>query len=339
MYIDERNFVKTASQQLEALEQTWATPNDGCFSKNETATRQALEQIKLSANTVQARGVYRAATLCEDVMARTGNECLAKLSSAMTSLKHLVNQYKDGLLEIDPDFNWRSPSIEQEPINLDDPIVVKSEDLETAHTQASQQLSSLMKLVRDPGQKKALSFLMMPIDVDSRQTEIVENSTVSFDALMHPLNNLILGEARHSGKSVSISYAADFVRVNKTHSEHLRNLLEVACLNIVANGIVAGAPGSVSQISITAQDKSDNLYFLISWRGNELSRADRQKPHFNMAIGKLEQAGGHAKYNSSILADTGKARHTLSLIWPLVDINASVAHKIKSNDLTAVGGM
>jgi len=339
MYTDERQFVKTANQHLAVLEQTWSDVNADGFTQVEMSTRNALDQIKYSANTVQARGVYRAAVLCEDVLVRTSTDCTAKLSSAMTSLKHLVDQYRDGLLEIDPEFDWEETAVNMDEQVLVDNVPTVQESLESKHKIAAQNLFSLMELVREPKHHKALSFLMMPTQIEQNYVEVIETKSLSFDALMHPLNNLILSEARHSGKPVSISYAADFARISAQHSAPLRNLLEIVCLNVVANGIVPNKPGSVSQISITGQGKPDDLYFLISWRGRELSESARRNPHFAKAITELECRGGEVKYNATIFADSGNSRHTMALAWPRTEAISLPNLNSSPNGILATGGM
>ena len=57
MYIDERHFVKTATQKLDFLEQVWTAPETIGNAERTEQTRSALDAIKLTSASVQARGV------------------------------------------------------------------------------------------------------------------------------------------------------------------------------------------------------------------------------------------------------------------------------------------
>jgi hypothetical protein len=220
-------------------------------------------------------------------------------------------------VEIDPGFDWQQSDVVETAEQSEDPIVVTELDLQNAHRQACDHLSSLLPLVRNPATEKALSSLMNGNPVGEMEPDFDEDKTVSFDAVMHPLNNLILSEARHCGKAVSISYAADFNRIARDQSAQISALLEVACLNIVANGVERSAGGGVSQISVTGQHKNENLHFAISWRGNELSETARQGTHFCKMLRDLTRYGGSFKFNSAVPADKGNSQLTLTLVWPM----------------------
>ena len=340
MYANERQFVRTANRNLTVLDQAWAGASAESFAQVELSTREALDQIKMSAKTVQARGVYRAAVLCEDVLIRTSTDCTSKLSSAMTSLKHLVDQYRDGLVEIDPGFtaiDHEESAQTKTPDNIE--MTIETTELSDARDQASRLLKPLLKFVKNPKLQGSLNSLIAYKAIDAVRDE--GELTVSFDALMHPLNNLVLSEARHSGKKVSISYATDFEKIEKKQGEDLTNLLEVICLNIVANGVVTSSENVSVQISITGQRQSEQTSFIITWRGQPLSQAAIERPHYRTAIMDLEKRGGKVIYKSGALEDKGTGVETLIVRSPDIARRSqlSIQNETKNRGpMTANGG-
>ena len=322
MYIDERHFVKTATQSMDVLERMWSIDCSVQSTDRSDHSLYKLAAIKSTASTVQARGVYRAAVLCEDVLSRLNVESPAKLHSSLSELQRLINSYAEGLFEIDPEF--------AETINQPDIVADGNSDVPDVHTVSAQTLNDLLPLVKSAGLRRSLQTLMQPIAVEPFETS--DRKTMSLDALIQPISNLVLSEARHNGKNVTVSYAADFADISFETGETLQDLLESACLNIVANGIEPAAPtqanaaATTPQISITGQSKNGFVLFSISWIGKALNSARGAHAGFDAELLKLEQAGGSYSFNKLSLTENLKSRHTLYLKAPMVTHSASGLH-------------
>lgn len=338
MYTAERNFVTTALRQMDRLEDMWAAPNGLRVANSENLSSHALSEIKKAAFTVEARGVYRAAVLCEDVLNRLGTESTTKLHATLAGLQHLILQYTDGLIEIDPDFNvpvregekiatlvettsgtpTAAPSSQTTSTEIKD-----KESDETVRDKAIAVLTPLMKLVKDDKHTKALSVLMNPFKVETPSAAPVAAASadsVAFDGLMRPITNLILSEARHCGKNVSVSYAADFENVGHAVAEDLQNFLEIMCLNIVANGIPKpeGEQMRSAQISLTGQDKGEKLHLTLGWLGMPLLAEVLAHTHTSQVLEQLKKRGGGWDAKSSALTTSGHAQHSLQIQFPKV---------------------
>jgi hypothetical protein len=319
MYIAERNFVTTATRQMFTLERIWSTPAGCLADKNQKLSSHALSEIKKAAFLVEARGVYRAATLCEDVLGRLAAESTAKVTAALVSLQHLISQYADGLIEIDPEFelpqNPELPVAEQRS-DTPAPKQENGSDQESAREQAINVLTPLMRLVKDDKRAKALSILMRP--PNEHKLEIPVSQSVPFDGLMRPITNLILSEARHTGKNISVSYAADFDDLERDTATGMQNFLEIICLNIVSQGISddQSTPARTTQMSITGQTRDNHYQFTLSWIGTSLPTSAAATSHTGAAYNDLKAIGGSFETRTGALSSEGHAHQSLLVKYP-----------------------
>lgn len=318
MYIDERHFVKTTLQKMDFLEQVWSEPHENTRSRRAEQSATALDTIKSTAVSVQARGVYRAAILCEDVLSRLTLENETRMISALVELKRLINLYADGLFEIDPEF---AETLKQGETGASDIYITK------AHAKAVQTLKPLAQNVDDTGLRQALKVLMHPISLDSAFD--ADQKSMSLDALIQPVSNLVLSEARHCGKIVTVSYAADFDALEFDLAKTLQDALEASCLTILRHGIPGPSPTSVGatpQISLTGQMRAGQLLFSISWMGAEIKLTGDDQLEFRTQLLKLKQMGGTFSINNLSLSDNLKSRHTLYIKLP-IDIRGAINPK------------
>ncbi|PHR92377.1 MAG: hypothetical protein COA69_08340 [Robiginitomaculum sp.] len=199
MYSAERFFVKTARTQMQILETESAVPALSHMVS-------VLDKIKTAATRVEARGVFRAAGLCQDVISRAKSEQISpkqasseensKLSQSLASLNSLIGQYSEGLFEIDPKFKKQllaeaKPLAAGVPVPKNDEtpvseipvseipiseIDVKSSGLAAVclklrlkdqHEAAINTLKPLMHLVKNETQLRALETLMRPAANDA----------------------------------------------------------------------------------------------------------------------------------------------------------------------------
>ena len=263
MYSAERQFVTTIHSQMRLLEQ------DELHAQ--PVFEDALLQIKSAARAVQARAIYRAALLCEDVLKRCETAASVKFQTSLNSLKSLVELYAGGLYEIDPNFfvAEATSEISADKIN---------EQIKTENETAANILKPLLHLVKDSKQAHALSFLAgvdhkSETSVTTPQPKI--RSHVRFDSVMRRITNRTLGEARAQAKNISISYAADFETVDTSISVDLQNFLQATCLEIVRGGLVVNGDLAASlnrtwQISITGETRGQELSLALNWPGQQL---------------------------------------------------------------------
>jgi len=313
MYIDERHFVKTAIQNMDVLETAWTDFTSELDAARTDKTNTALSAIKMTASTVQARGVYRAVVLCEDVLARLTTDSMTKMTSSLVELNRLVHLYADGLFEIDPEF----AEIINQPEEAIKAIPEADIGLSDAHADAVKTLSPLIGRVQDTKLRDALTSLMQPVSVNG--TRLSDRKTMSLDALIQPISNLVLSEARHCGKVVTVSYAADFADLSFEVAETVQDILEAACLKIVTHGIPKPSQtklGTTPQISLTGQSRGANILFSVSWMGESIDTPDNPTAGFQNQMKALEQRGGSYSFNNLALSDNLKSRHTLYITMP-----------------------
>ena len=315
MYSQERKFVLTANDQMQVLEEIWgAGPQENTNTstpKNEQGrTITALHSIKFAANSVQARGVYRAANFCETIYTNLESECGPRLRGSLAGLKSLIFQYADGLFEIDPEFKESIQSRQGEqilaPVETDQNDNLETICLQGKHSQASNVLKPLLSLVKSEGRRNALETLMAFDTKDQEEPAIIRvnqapHIAVKFENLMGPVTNLVLNEARHNGKQVSISYATDFDELGLSMANRVQEFLETLCLHIVANGV----PRKQStQISLTGQGTESKYVFSVNWRGYDLGESSCEDERFKNSLEKLCSEDGDIEFQKLALETT-----------------------------------
>ena len=315
MYSQERKFILTANDQMQVLEEIWGvSPQENInapIPKNEQGrTITALHSIKFAANSVQARGVYRAANFCETIYTNFESECGPKLRGSLAGLKSLIFQYADGLFEIDPEFKESIQNRAGEQIlapgETDQNNNLETICLQGKHTQAGNVLKPLLSLVKSEGRRSALEALMAFDTKDQEEPPIIRVSqaphiAVKFESLMGPVTNLVLNEARHNGKQVSISYATDFDELGLSMANRVQEFLENLCLHIVANGVPRNQS---TQISLTGQGAESKYVFSVNWRGYDLGESSGEDEHFKYGLEKLRSEGGNIEFKKLALETT-----------------------------------
>lgn len=276
MYSAERHFVTTAHTELRSLEQYEPAQHPHIEA--------AIGKIKQAAASVQARAVYRAALLCEDVFKRCGSATDKKFRTALARLNSLVGLYANGLFEIDKEFKSILHGGAPKPAQPDT-AEIQPDQLKTANQNAAKLLQPLLHLVKDGGKAGALSFLTHY----GRQPDSgakVHASNVRFDTIMRQITNQTLREARAKAKNVSMSYAADFETIDASIAPDIQILLQTACTEIVRSGLVVSGDLVSSltrnwQISITGETRGANLALILNWHGHKLAAypGARQMPH------------------------------------------------------------
>lgn len=312
MYSQERKFVLTANDQMQILEEIWgARPKESInvtIPQNEQGrTITALHSIKFAANSVQARGIYRAANFCEAIYTNFESECGPRLRGSLAGLKSLIFQYADGLFEIDPEFKENIQSRQGArilaPVETDPNNNLETICLQGKHTQASNVLKPLLSLVKSEGRRNALETLMAFDVKDQEELPVIHvkatpHIAVKFENLMGPVTNLVLNEARHNGKQVSISYATDFEELGLSMANRVQEFLENLFLHIVANGV----PRKQStQISLTGQGTESKYVFSVNWRGYDLGESSCEDEHFKLGLEKLCSEGGNIEFQKLAL--------------------------------------
>jgi len=320
MYVQERNFVKTARAQMDILETIWSLDaTAGVQGKANEQTIGALGHIKTSAHSVQARGVVRAALLCEDILMRLGANGAQKLRTALVSLQTLIAQYSEGLFEIDPEFldvlEGNAPS----KVAIDTPNVA----ITSAQEKAAAVLSPLLKFVRKSDSLSALKSLMGQGDGEQHA---FEPGTARFDVLMRPVTNLCLSEARLVGKTVSVSYASDFETLGRDIASDIQQFLEHFCLHITAQSI--GDSGG--QISVTAQ-KVEKVYNIgITWNGAQLAGDFGDHSRLANLTAKLKRDGGAMQVHKAALSDADILVQSVNISFPEISHSAHISSAPKS---------
>ena len=306
MFSAERHFVKTAHDQMQILESYFGAESlPGISGGDDKPISKAFAQIKDSACTVQARGVYRAAALCEDIFCRLGTDSAAKIGTVLLGLKTLIAQYSEGLFEIDPEFI----AILENGSAIDESVPEAGMGtLEQAQQNAAETLKPLLRLVKSDSKLSALGQLMDGVKNHKAQAR----GLVSLEALMRPVTNLTLSEARYNGKNVSLSYAADFDDLEADIADYIQNFLEILCLNIVSNGTAENA----SQISLTGQRQEQNMKFTVMWHGRNIAQSAQTQSHFRRAIKALSLEGGSIKFHEPALSARGNASQSLEIYFP-----------------------
>ncbi len=267
----------------------------------------AVCQIKTAASAVKARAIYRAALLCEDVLKRCENVAHVNFQTSLRRLKNLVELYADGLYEIDPSYLVVEASSAHPKINQDGlkkPALEKLDKtrpskIKTENETAVSVLKPLMHFVKDKKQAGALYFLAgIDSQLDKAELPQASNqpSSVRFDNLMRRITNYTLREARALAKNISISYAADFEKIDTSISSNLEKYLQSICLEIIRNGLVINGDLAASinrtwQISLSGETQGDKLHITLSWQGQQLldfGKSSKNKETLQSLNGKIK---------------------------------------------------
>lgn len=170
-------------------------------------------------------------------------------------------------------------------------------------TAARSHLEPLIDFAPDAEQRDALRRLSRlhgqandAASEDARKTK-PRQSAVEFETLMPELTNVVLTRARHLGKTVSISYAANGVRIGPSLAETLRPALVDLCALLVSHSLEApnlrrerGESGA-GHVSIIAGLNSGKLQFSAECTGRDIDPEKLEIPSWQT----LSAAGGELR--------------------------------------------
>ena len=295
MYRAERQFVTIASEQMLVLETLWgASPLPVSQGKSTSQTLPALQAIKDEAIRVEARGVFRAASLCVDIYGRVQASESAKLRGSLAGLKCLIFQYAQGLCEIDPAFKDSITKLRQTPDRISNNNDAEIETIcsQGRHAIAAFNLKPLLQFSKNNAHRKALESLIAFPKQQKIQERPPKSKQVKFENLMRPISNLILSEARNCEKQVSISYASNFEELELRTADYIQECLETLCLNIV----LAGIGNANTQISVTGRRTERTYVFTVNWMGYSVEESVKTNTHFKNMHNDLTGQGGEINF-------------------------------------------
>lgn len=132
---------------------------------------------------------------------------------------------------------------------------------------AAEQRDALRRLSRLYGQAQT---------AEAAAADTKQPASVEFESLMPELTNLVLTSARHAGKTVSISYAANNVRLGADMAEHLRPAL-IDLINVLINRSLeapelrrARGESGAGHISIIADMSAGKIGVSLECTGREV---------------------------------------------------------------------
>ena len=110
--------------------------------------------------------------------------------------------------------------------------------------------------------------------------------TVEFEALMPEVTNVVLTTARHMGKTVSISYAANGVRIGPAMAETLRPALIDLCSLLVSHSLETpqvrrerGQSGA-GHVSLIARLNQGKIMITAECTGRDIDKPDLNSSHW-----------------------------------------------------------
>ncbi len=324
MYRAERQFVTIASEQMLVLETLWGvSPLPVSEGGSKAQTVPALQTIKDEAMGVEARGVYRAASLCVDIYGRIQVSNSAKLRGSLAGLKSLIFQYAQGLYEIDPEFkdSLTKPHQTPEHIHHNNPPEVETICSQGRHAIAAFNLKPLLQFSKNNAQRKALESLIALPTQPKVQEQMPISAQVKFENVMRPISNLILSEARNCEKKISISYASNFEELSLKTANYIQECLEVLCLNIV----LAGVGNANTQICITGSRDERTYAFTVNWSGFSVEESVQTNTHFKNMQANLIEQGGEINFVSVKAAHVG--RQSMGIKFPRKRRNVSLQNR------------
>jgi len=242
-----------------------------------------LLAIRGDAQTMHARGIARSAECALTVL--SGTHTREQIDGYIYSLTRLVDQYKQGLEEIAPD---QAQVIET--------------DTRSDHERANEILAPLIRFAPALEQRDALKFLAgFECELPAASTsEYVDG--VHLETMMPSVTDQILSDARHAGKSVSVSYAVgDIVASEELVSDIQAFLMELGtCLvmDALASPKSRQAAGLSANglINIMAQEEYGTLALHIECSGQSHGKAPVNLSGLSPLIARsgifsIEQAG------------------------------------------------
>ncbi len=236
---------------------------------NRDAALSALENILSASKIMNARAISRTTRMAiSDLSASVPTP---QSMGNLLALNKLVSQYTTGLNEIS-DINDNE---ELEP-NLPVKTYAVSpqetlEDLVRSQTAARETLAPIIHLAKTDDEKTALQSLLKLSVFQPNGDE--QKFAQRFDEIMPAVTNESLRQARHSKKSVSVSYASDEIRIEKDILKTLQAAIISICEGLIARCIETPLRrqnqglSSTAHIAITARRRVGFCDVIISCQG------------------------------------------------------------------------
>lgn len=231
-----------------------------CEPKSEAL--DALEIVQVQAKYIQALAISRAARSTMDEL--TAATPQTRGLGSLLALNKLIRQYTDGLDEIAPEDVFNPIALEE---RLEAYIATQQTELERAHDV----LVSIKSLVRPGIEASAIDALLTLANFEP--VTIETDTRIEFDSVMPAVTNETLRSARHAGKSVSVSYAADDMLITPEFSLALQSAIIAICDQLVHRCVEAplrrknqGLSGA-AHIAVTARKHGQCFDMLLTCEG------------------------------------------------------------------------
>ncbi|MEP6343894.1 MAG: hypothetical protein ABJ275_11325 [Maricaulaceae bacterium] len=152
--------------------------------------------------------------------------------------------------------------------------------------EAAEVLAPLIQLAPKELQRDSLKNLSKLHNLSAHETDVkapvakLQNRSVEFESLMPELTNFVLTEARHAGKTVSISYAANSVRLGQEVADILRDALIVLTSILVRRSLETQEvrrdrrESGAGHISLTSTLVQGKVHLVVECTGRDIDAND-----------------------------------------------------------------
>ena len=291
---------------------------------SQTVIIDQLDGLQRGAKAMRARAIYRATQTAVDMLYK--GQPAEKFQSELIVVRALVEQYKSGLDEV---LQAQLPTESVSPVQPVAPAVTpvgdmiadlnaqlsadmlqtskaeiqvdnsrsKQEDVSSLSA-ARTHLDPLITHAPEAEQRDALRRLSRLHGAAERAASVAAE-IVEFETLMPELTNVVLTTARHVGKTVSISYAANDVRIGAGMAKKIQPALIDLCSLLVTRSLETpdvrrergeSGAGHVSIITTLQQGK---IMISAECTGNDLEASDFELPSWQglKAVGGIFELG------------------------------------------------
>lgn len=173
-------------------------------------------------------------------------------------------------------------------LETEEPSVSVEIEVETSEifSKAAGVLGPLIKFAPTESQRDSLQSLSKLHDWSVHKTDIKtpgvkrQNRSVEFESLMPELTNFVLTEARHAGKTVSISYAANSVRIGQEVADILRDALMALTSILVRQSLETQdvrrerRESGAGHISLTTTLVQGKVHLVVECTGRDINAND-----------------------------------------------------------------
>lgn len=247
---------------------------------------QDLTDLIGQAQALKARAVLRIAHLAvTEIKSPTCNRNVVQ--GHLVTLYKLINQYGSGLTELRPELfemvdkpsdNSTVAALPPMPTHTEQrpPLAIFDKDAQRDFEQAKDTLSGLIHHAPTAKNREALSRLSaINLFGEMPQAKPVAKTAQNFDTIMPELTGSILRQARHYGKTVSVSYSADGVSLSPDCLETLHTGLKTFSTKMVADYIdrpqerERAGLSQAAHIALTVRRHGDHYNLLMTCDGKD----------------------------------------------------------------------